>query len=184
MIERRRKEWERETKKIKKTKWKLGLDLVGRAANKSTQQRANTLHTPPKYKATFLPPLPPPPHPTPPLWVYLWAGFKVQFFEGPFPNAPPPLPSPPLLSAVLTVMSRVKCTVYAGPFPKCLPSEALQARNKWSSQFAAAAAAKKTPTKNKKQIRSNPREMYCHLQASLGGRWWQYVVRRALAFCF
>lgn len=132
MIERRRKKWERETKKIKKTKWKLGLDLVGRAANKSTQQRANTLHTPPKYKATFL----------------------------------PPLPSPPLLSAVLTVMSRVKCTVYAGAFPKCLPSEAPQARNKWSSQFAAAAAAAK---KKKLEVILVKRIVIC--------RRWQYVVR-------
>lgn len=37
-------------------------------------------------------------------------------------------PSPLLLSAVLIVMGRVKSTVYAGTFPKCLPSETLQAK--------------------------------------------------------
>ena len=41
------------------TKWIWGLYLTCLPANKSTQQRANTLHTPPKYKVTV--PLPSPP---------------------------------------------------------------------------------------------------------------------------
>lgn len=58
-IERQRGSGNERQIKIKKTKWIWGLDLVSQAANKSTPQRENTLHTPPKYQTTFSLPSPP-----------------------------------------------------------------------------------------------------------------------------